>query len=432
MPRNACGPWTQRTETRVDPYAPNTTVGGLEEYRYDALGRRVLVRARRDSLCYNQCQFVYSTIKRIVWDGDQILYEMRYWGGDAATTTELERDTGLVVAQRPPYGRVAYTHGLGIDAPLSIIRMNYSSNWNGPVTVAPHTNWRGNFDAGSFDNGTRTRCVPNTGYCVLITWPAENESVYEAFRRVSNDPDSWFGDLISEQRDMSGQQYKRNRYYDPVQGRFTQEDPIGLAGGLNLYGFSAGDPIGNADPFGLVCHPQGADKLVCTGAPGDWWTIRGFLGGRAGQSVFDAAKAAGLTKWNERTCQGGFITDGNTDRCDALAEVHANLILSGDPLCITLGVRAADRFEQGRYRLYNGILGTNRGGDIIGTAYPRVLFWGSGTTVLSSEIFGTGKYAKHRQYLVAHEETHHLVIAEGIFNGIFGEGPAIRAGLQCR
>jgi len=31
----------------------------------------------------------------------------------------------------------------------------------------------------------------------------------------------------------------------------TQEDPIGLAGGLNLYGFAKGDPVNFGDPFGL-------------------------------------------------------------------------------------------------------------------------------------------------------------------------------------
>jgi len=34
-------------------------------------------------------------------------------------------------------------------------------------------------------------------------------------------------------------------------GTFTQEDPIGLAGGLNLYGYAGGDPINFSDPFGL-------------------------------------------------------------------------------------------------------------------------------------------------------------------------------------
>jgi uncharacterized protein RhaS with RHS repeats len=32
---------------------------------------------------------------------------------------------------------------------------------------------------------------------------------------------------------------------------FTQEDPIGIAGGLNLYGYANGGPINFSDPFGL-------------------------------------------------------------------------------------------------------------------------------------------------------------------------------------
>ena len=40
----------------------------------------------------------------------------------------------------------------------------------------------------------------------------------------------------------------------PSLGHCTQEDPIGLAGGLNLYGYGDGDPVNNADPFGL-CTP---------------------------------------------------------------------------------------------------------------------------------------------------------------------------------
>ena len=66
------------------------------------------------------------------------------------------------------------------------------------------------------------------------------------------------GGLIFNQRDASALYYRRNRYYDSDKGRFTQEDPIGLAGGANVYGFADGDPISYSDAFGLqVCHPCG-------------------------------------------------------------------------------------------------------------------------------------------------------------------------------
>ena len=71
------------------------------------------------------------------------------------------------------------------------------------------------------------------------------------------------GSLIRDQQDASGLLYRRNRYYDPGTGRFTQEDPIGLAGGLNLYGYAAGDPINYSDPFGLCPNPVGWGSLQC-------------------------------------------------------------------------------------------------------------------------------------------------------------------------
>jgi RHS repeat-associated protein len=43
----------------------------------------------------------------------------------------------------------------------------------------------------------------------------------------------------------------RNRFYDQVTGRWTQEDPVGVAGGVNLYGFNGNNPVAFTDPFGL-------------------------------------------------------------------------------------------------------------------------------------------------------------------------------------
>ena len=61
----------------------------------------------------------------------------------------------------------------------------------------------------------------------------------------------WLGSVLEDWQDASGLLYRRNRYYNPEQGRFVSEDPIGLAGGLNLYGFAEGDPVNYSDPFGL-------------------------------------------------------------------------------------------------------------------------------------------------------------------------------------
>lgn len=49
--------------------------------------------------------------------------------------------------------------------------------------------------------------------------------------------------------------YTRHRYYDPRIGRFIQTDPIGLAGGLNVFGYSC-NPLTIVDLEGL--HPSGA------------------------------------------------------------------------------------------------------------------------------------------------------------------------------
>jgi RHS repeat-associated protein len=48
-----------------------------------------------------------------------------------------------------------------------------------------------------------------------------------------------------------GLSFFRNRVYDQSTGRWTQEDPIGIAGGVNLYQFNGNNPATYTDPFGL-------------------------------------------------------------------------------------------------------------------------------------------------------------------------------------
>ncbi len=45
--------------------------------------------------------------------------------------------------------------------------------------------------------------------------------------------------------------YVRNRYYSPVLGRWLTRDPIGYAGGINLYEYCGGRAVVLADPHGM-------------------------------------------------------------------------------------------------------------------------------------------------------------------------------------
>jgi RHS repeat-associated protein len=186
---------------------------------------------------------------------------------------DLYTSPGLPFQPKDPNpfaGRVLYGPGLVIDQPLSIQRYVYkdfprdTSKLTWPTfTIIPYWNSAGVPAFGSFSDGAafkpyqlsggQTAC-PFLGSgannrCVIVQWPAAHSAYDQNRGNVLNL--SWHGSLLEAKRDRTGYQYHRNRYYDPKSSRFTQEDPIGLAGGLNLYGFANGDPVNLSDPFGL-------------------------------------------------------------------------------------------------------------------------------------------------------------------------------------
>ena len=217
----------QTYDVRRTDHSNYENAGVWEEYRYDALGRRVMVRTRTDDgMCNVDPWTCTSSVTRFVWAGDNLLWELKQADGSMAAAAG---------------GNVSYFHAGGIDRPLVITKDGQS--------VIPHQNWRGQFARGTYPNGTRSDCTQGaTSGCTPIQWPGERTS---ARHELEPDPSiqNWFGGLVDGMRDASGQMYMRNRYYDPATGQFTQTDPIGLAGGLNAYGFAAGDPVcGYGDP----------------------------------------------------------------------------------------------------------------------------------------------------------------------------------------
>ena len=248
------------------------------EYRYDPLGRRILSRTRWNPTCVRTATTptpaCLSTIQRYVWDGDQLLYELRADGSESQTADALESPT----SSGSFLGSVRYLHAGDIDSPLAI----YSNTlgW-----VVPHKSWRGVYeDASSLAGASESQ----------IAWPSRNVDAYSApdQRRPVIQESTWLGTLTTERAEPSGLIYMRNRYYDPRTGHFTQSDPLGFAGGNNLFGFAGGDPVNYDDPFGLCtfgkdCIHEFLSGLEC-GRVGD-------CAGATSQSwVYKYAKGLGM------------------------------------------------------------------------------------------------------------------------------------------
>ncbi len=226
--------------------------GAWEEFRYDALGRRVLSRTRRGGaspkqLCTaGECP---EWVERYVWDGDQILYELRRNGND---TTSLDNLT----SSGAHWGKAGYVHAGGIDKPLVTM--------DGRV---PTYNWRGLPESSVWTNGSKADCSLGGSGCQLVSWPSANSIYYKPpLGGSGGSTPQWIGSLMLDGAGSTGMLYRRNRFYDPSTGQFTQQDPIGIAGGANVYGFAGGDPVNFSDPFGLC--PCAIPVGVIAGAAG--------------------------------------------------------------------------------------------------------------------------------------------------------------------
>jgi RHS repeat-associated protein len=84
----------------------------------------------------------------------------------------------------------------------------------------------------------------------------------------------------------SGYHYNWHRYYDPSTGRYLTPDPIGLAGGLNGYGYAGQDPMGAVDPTGLAS--EALDQIAALG----YWDAA--MTKLDADNSLDAAKNSGL------------------------------------------------------------------------------------------------------------------------------------------
>ena len=103
-----------------------------------------------------------------------------------------------------------------------------------------------------------------------------------------------------------GVSYFRNRTYDQTSGRWLQEDPIGIAGGLNLYQYNGNDPVSNTDPFGLCDDPDDPKckkPVVAVGASVS--SVAGKGGGAAAGVILYSGEGPGVYFRSEKSAGAG-------------------------------------------------------------------------------------------------------------------------------
>jgi RHS repeat-associated protein len=130
------------------------------------------------------------------------------------------------------------------------------------------------------------------------------EYTYEPFGQtaVSSVPASTVFQFTGRENDGTRLYYYRARYYDPIPGRFIQEDPLGSLGGINLYAYGANNPLKFLDPLGLQ---------PCEDCPGGEWSsfsfpaFSGFFGG--GGTI---SRTTYRCKTNNLVCEGTSICFG--------------------------------------------------------------------------------------------------------------------------
>ncbi len=186
----------------------------------------------------------------------------------------------------------------------------------------------------SFQGPQGENCITDTNGNELpawSTWGSQSGAIRESYS---------FAPARNGDSNQETGAFFRNRYYDARLGRFTQEDPIGLAGGLNLYSYNGDNPASYTDPFGLcpICFEIAAGAVV---GVAEGYLITKALGGdyTLSQGITDAALGAvggglveGLRNANRIRQYGAFANEIPAAANARLQGAIEQLFRAGDKL----------------------------------------------------------------------------------------------------
>ena len=210
---------------------------GASSFSFDNKGRTILNATAEGPTSYEwdaRGRMKEATLP----NGQQVSYQYDALGRRASrtasgvTTSFLYDGADVVLDQGSDSSLVEYISGGEVDEKLR------QSTANGPLYfLQDHL-------------GSTAALLDATGGVV-------ERMQYEAFGQSAGSTITRYGYTGRERDDLTGLLYYRARWYDPQQGRFITEDPIGMQGGMNFYGYVDGSPINATDPAGLYppSHP---------------------------------------------------------------------------------------------------------------------------------------------------------------------------------
>jgi uncharacterized protein RhaS with RHS repeats len=175
-----------------------------------------------------------------------------------------------------------------------------------------------------------------------------------------------------------------HRFYDPETGRYISADPIGLAGGINLYAYVENDPVNFIDPWGLKGW-----AIDAGGAYGSGWGD-----GKHGNGTYSDSGMAGTGVYigtygdSTRAEIGGFTYTGSGETAGAHAGLGLNLtrykIPAKDFFQGSLNYKMTTLFG-GAYVKYYDVCGNEVGWS-----------WGLGGKNIIGASNGSGKVVGHQ------------------------------------
>jgi RHS repeat-associated protein len=244
------------------------------DFAYDALGRRL----HKNSFAHYQQRPEAGSL----WNRNEHVRKQRElgcgftlygWDGD-----NLAWESSPAQADDDPGRTVHYIYEPGTSVPIAQavrhapINLTIQPEYRGEYSVDEDPLWSRNVSALPIDAlvwyqcdhlGTPQELTDSQG---RFAWT----SVSKAWGRVTEQRSDWARQhgvrnpirFQGQYHDHeTGLHYNRYRYYDPEVGRFISQDPIGLAGGLNVYQY-APNPVQWIDPLGLARIPKSVKTKV--------------------------------------------------------------------------------------------------------------------------------------------------------------------------